>query len=125
MSLRDIVAPFTVWKRALEKPYTDKKPLVTRPGAARYRGFHVNAVDKCIGCGTCESVCQNEAIDLVPVDSRRPRGTATPGLRPESGLRPVLLVRPVRGYLPDRQSGHEQRVRLGGQRPGGVSLRAR
>ncbi len=83
MSLRDITAPFTVWKRALEKPYTDRKPLVNRPGADRYRGFHINAVDKCIGCGTCESVCQNEAIDLVPVESRKTK-------HGDSGLRPKV-----------------------------------
>ncbi|WP_416208218.1 4Fe-4S binding protein [Halomonas sp.] len=35
-----------------------------RPGAARYRGFHTNRHDICIGCGTCETVCQNAAIDL-------------------------------------------------------------
>jgi len=83
MSLRDIVSPFTVWKRALEKPYTEAKPLLTRPGADRYRGFHINDTDKCIGCGTCESVCQNEAIDLVPVEGRKTR-------HGDSGLRPRI-----------------------------------
>ncbi|HKK49215.1 MAG TPA: FAD-dependent oxidoreductase, partial [Alkalispirochaeta sp.] len=53
------------------------------PGADRYRGFHINDVTKCIGCGTCESICQNEAIDLVPVENR----TAKHG---DSGLRPQI-----------------------------------
>ncbi len=81
MSLKDIVAPFSVWKRVLEKPYTTKKPIDERPGAARYRGFHINDVDKCIGCGTCEEICQNAAIDLVPV-SKTKHG--------DSGLRPKI-----------------------------------
>lgn len=83
MSLKDIVAPFTVWKRALEKPYTDRKPLINRPGADRYRGFHINDVEKCIGCGTCETICQNEAIDLVPVEGRKTK-------HGDSGLRPQV-----------------------------------
>lgn len=83
MSLRDIIAPFSVWKRALEKPYTDRNPLLNRPGAPRYRGFHINDVDKCIGCSTCERVCQNEAIDLVPVEGRTPK-------HGDSGLRPKV-----------------------------------
>jgi len=81
MSLKDIIAPFSVWKRAFEKPYTTKKPLDERPGAARYRGFHINDMDKCIGCGTCEEICQNEAIDLVPVSETR---------HGDSGLRPKI-----------------------------------
>ena len=81
MSLKDIIAPFSVWKRALEKPYTTRKPLDERPGAPRYRGFHVNKLDVCIGCGTCEEVCQNEAIDMVPVKETR---------HGDSGLRPRI-----------------------------------
>jgi len=83
MSLKDIIAPFTVWKRALDKPYTSMKPLEDRPGAPRYRGFHVNKPDVCIGCGTCESICQNEAIDLVPVPGRKTK-------HGDSGLRPKI-----------------------------------
>jgi len=81
MSLKDILSPFYVWKRAFSKPFTTERPLSARPGAPRYRGFHQNDIDKCIGCGTCESICQNEAIDLMPV--REPK----PG---DSGLRPLV-----------------------------------
>ncbi len=81
MSLKDIVAPFSVWKRVFEKPYTNKKPIDTRPGAPRYRGFHINAVDTCIGCGTCEEICQNAAIDMVPCKDTR---------HGDSGLRPKM-----------------------------------
>ena len=83
MSLKDIISPLYVWKRAFEKPYTSVNPLTERPGAERYRGFHQNDLEKCIGCGTCEAVCQNAAIDLVPVD-----GIAT--TKADSGLRPKI-----------------------------------
>ena len=34
MSLKDLVAPFFVWQRAFEKPYTvSLKPIEERPGA--------------------------------------------------------------------------------------------
>ena len=65
MKLKDLIAPFAVWKRVFEKRYTVKKPIDERPGAARYRGFHKNDQKKCIGCGTCESICQNAAIDMT------------------------------------------------------------
>jgi len=83
MPLKDVIAPFYVWKRAFEKPYTTAKPIEERPGAGRYRGFHTNDMDLCIGCGTCETICQNEAIDMVPV----------PGIKTtaeDSGLRPMV-----------------------------------
>jgi glutamate synthase (NADPH/NADH) small chain len=83
MSLKDILSPFYVWKRAFEKPYTTPNPLTDRPGADRYRGFHQNDIEKCIGCGSCEEICQNAAIDLVPVEGVETR----PG---NSGLRPRI-----------------------------------
>lgn len=83
MILKDILSPLYVWKRAFEKPYTINKPLEDRPGAPRYRGFHTNDMEKCIGCGSCESICQNAAIDLVPVE-----GIET--TKKDSGLRPKI-----------------------------------
>ncbi len=83
MSVKDLIAPFSVWKRAFEKPYTTRRPIDDRPGAPRYRGFHTNDVNLCIGCGTCETVCQNEAIDLVESVTRKPR-------HGDSGLRPMV-----------------------------------
>ena len=83
MDIKDFIAPFAIWKRAFEKPFTVKKPIDQRPGAPHYRGFHKNDVEKCVGCGTCEAICMNKAIDLVPV-----KGLETkPG---DSGLRPRL-----------------------------------
>lgn len=83
MILKEILSPFYVWKRAFEKPYTTPNPLTDRPGAERYRGFHKNDMDKCIGCGTCETICQNAAIDMVPVE-----GIET--TKQDSGLRPMI-----------------------------------
>jgi len=83
MSLKDFIYPFYVWKRAFSKAFTTKKPLQERPGAKRYRGFHKNDLAKCIGCGSCEEICQNAAIDLVPVKGIE----TTDG---DSGLRPML-----------------------------------
>ena len=83
MSLKDILSPLTVWRRTAEKPYTVIDPINDRPGAARYRGFHKNDMEACIGCGTCETICQNAAIDLVPVEGIE----TTNG---DSGLRPQI-----------------------------------
>ena len=83
MSLKDIISPFYVWKRAFEKPYTTPNPLTDRPGAPRYRGFHKNDMEKCIGCGSCEEICQNSAIDMVPAE-----GIET--TKSDSGLRPII-----------------------------------
>jgi len=82
VSLKDFISPFYVWQRAFEKPYTQKRPLQERPGAPRYRGFHVNVTEECVGCGTCESICQNHAIDMVAVEGLEP-GPGDSGLRPK------------------------------------------
>ena len=81
MNLKDLLSPFFVWQRAFEKPYTTISPIQDRPGAAAYRGFHINIADTCIGCGSCHTICQNEAIDMVAVEELSGR----PG---DSGLRP-------------------------------------
>jgi len=65
MSVQDVFSPFKAWKNLFRDPVTIKDPINDRPGAARYRGFHQNDLDKCIGCGTCEEICQNGAIDMV------------------------------------------------------------
>ncbi|HMA61221.1 MAG TPA: FAD-dependent oxidoreductase, partial [bacterium] len=83
MKIEDILSPFNVWKRAFSKTFTTRKPLEERPGAKRYRGFHKNDLEKCIGCGSCEEICQNAAIDMVPVEGQE----TTDG---DSGLRPKI-----------------------------------
>lgn len=82
MKLKDLLSPFNVWKRAAQKPWTIKNPITDRPGADNYRGFHKNDFEKCIGCGTCEDICQNDAIDLVPVEKVE-TSMGDSGLRPK------------------------------------------
>ncbi|HBF87238.1 MAG TPA: oxidoreductase [Bacteroidales bacterium] len=82
MSLKDIISPFTAWGNIVKEPVTIKNPI-GRQAAPRYRGFHKNDLDKCIGCGTCETICENEAIDLVPVEGIKTKDG-------DSGLRPML-----------------------------------
>lgn len=82
MSLRDVLTPFTVWKNVLDEPVTIKNPI-GREAADRYRGFHKNDMETCIGCGSCEAICQNAAIDMVPVEGQ---GTDIG----DSGLRPQI-----------------------------------
>ena len=67
--------------QAVSKPFTVPVTGGPRPGAPRYRGWHINDVEKCIGCGTCSAICQNEAIDMVPVDDP---------VVGDSGLRPKI-----------------------------------
>ncbi len=83
MSIRDLLSPFTAWKHLLRDPVTIPDPINDRPGSARYRGFHKNDNEKCIGCGTCEAICQNGAIDMLPVATAETK----PG---DSGLRPRI-----------------------------------
>ncbi len=49
------------------KPVT--VPLEPRPAEANYRGFHLNDNEKCIGCSSCQKVCDNAAITMVKVPS--------------------------------------------------------
>ncbi len=83
MSIRDVLSPFTGWKYLFSDPVTIRDPLNDRPGAPRYRGFHQNDAEKCIGCGTCETICQNGAIDMVPVEGIETK-------QGDSGLRPRI-----------------------------------
>lgn len=47
------------------KPVTEK--LEPRVASERYRGFHLNDWEKCVGCSTCQKVCDNAAITMVKV----------------------------------------------------------
>ncbi len=42
-------------------------PMEPRPAAPNYRGFHLNDWEKCIGCGTCATICDNSAIRMVDI----------------------------------------------------------
>jgi glutamate synthase (NADPH/NADH) small chain len=67
------------------KPVT--VPLEPREAAANYRGFHVNDWELCIGCSTCQKVCDNAAITMVRI----------PGL-PEDPVMGVRNERPAIDY---------------------------
>jgi glutamate synthase (NADPH/NADH) small chain len=75
-----ILNPLKSWQFFARKPVT--VPLEPRPASLNYRGFHVNDWEKCIGCSTCQKVCDNAAITMVKV----------PGLAED----PVLGVRNLR-----------------------------
>jgi len=81
MKIKDILTPFSAWRKVFDEPVVIKDPVNERPGAPRYRGFHKNNIQECIGCGTCEDICENEAIDLIPVDGIETKAG-------DSGLRP-------------------------------------
>ena len=83
MRLKDIIYPFTAWSNVFKDPVTVKDPLNDRPGAPRYRGFHQNDLEECIGCGACSQICENEAIEMVPVEGIETK-------EGDSGLRPMV-----------------------------------
>jgi len=82
MNLKDILRPFTAWNNLARDPVTIKDPINERPGAPRYRGFHKNDIEECIGCGACASICETEAIKMVPVEGVETK-EGDSGLRPE------------------------------------------
>ncbi len=63
------------------------EPLEPRRASLRYRGFHLNDWEKCIGCSTCQKVCDNAAITMVKV----PR-------LPEDPVKGVRNLRPAIDY---------------------------
>ncbi len=63
------------------------KPLEPRPASDNYRGFHVNDWEQCIGCSTCQKVCDNAAITMVTI----------PAL-PEDPVKGIRNLRPAIDY---------------------------
>jgi glutamate synthase (NADPH/NADH) small chain len=51
-------------KYIFKKPVTVQYPKEKLELPERYRGFHVNDMDKCIGCGNCMSICPCQAITM-------------------------------------------------------------
>ena len=62
-----ILNPLKSWQFLGRKPVTE--PIKPRLASKNYRGFHVNDWEKCIGCSTCQKVCDNAAITMVRVPS--------------------------------------------------------
>jgi glutamate synthase (NADPH) small chain len=77
--LKHVLKPFTAWLKAFSKPYTEPMKETQREAAPLYRGWHINQVDACTGCGNCAQVCMNVAIDMVAVEETTKKDT---GLRP-------------------------------------------
>jgi len=75
---KSFFAPTKAWKFLFEKPVTIRVPKEKREASERYRGFHINDWDKCIGCGTCSRVCPTDAIQMVEV----------PGMEEKFGEKP-------------------------------------
>ena len=62
-----VLGPFVGLKYLFEKPRTIAYPYEKREISERYRGFHKNDLEKCIGCGNCSDICPCDAIDMVKV----------------------------------------------------------
>jgi glutamate synthase (NADPH/NADH) small chain len=62
-----ILGPIKTLGFFARKAVTEK--LEPRPAAGNYRGFHVNDWEVCIGCSTCQKVCDNAAITMVKIPS--------------------------------------------------------
>ena len=60
-----LLKPLSSVKYLFKKPHTLQYPKEEKPVPERYRGFHINDVDKCIGCGNCRDICPCAAITMV------------------------------------------------------------
>ncbi len=47
------------------KPVTE--PLQPRLASLNYRGFHLNDWEQCVGCASCQKICDNAAISMVEI----------------------------------------------------------
>jgi len=79
-----LLSPLKALQFFARKPVT--VPLEPRPAAQNYRGFHLNDHEKCIGCSSCQKVCDNAAISMVKVP-HLPEDPAKGGIR---NLRPAI-----------------------------------
>ena len=79
--LKGTLKPLTALKQFGKKPHTIEFPKKTLEAADRYRGFHYNELEDCIGCGNCSIICQNAAIDMIHIEGIE-------GKNGDSGLRP-------------------------------------
>jgi len=83
LNLKGILTPLTALKQMGKQPHTINFPDEEKNISDRYRGFHHNDLEACIGCGNCGTICMNEAIDMVSIAEV----SASPG---DSGLRPQI-----------------------------------
>ncbi len=80
-TIKNILSPFATLRYLGKKLHTVRYPKESKPTAERYRGFHYNDIETCIGCGNCANICQNAAIDMVKVEGIEPK-VGDSGLRP-------------------------------------------
>lgn len=81
INLKGLISPFSAIQQGAKPPHTLKYPAEEKETAERYRGMHFNDVEECIGCGTCSTICQNAAIDMVHLDGFE-TNSGDSGLRP-------------------------------------------
>lgn len=82
INIKGIVNPLLSLKQAGLKPHTVQYPYEKKETAERYRGLHYNDLNECIGCGTCSTICQNEAIDMIEIAEMGDPKNGDSGLRP-------------------------------------------
>ncbi|MCD6179700.1 MAG: FAD-dependent oxidoreductase [Bacteroidales bacterium] len=82
--LKGFVRPLTGISQFGKNPHTKRMDVLGQDTADRYRGFHYNDLQDCIGCGNCSTICMNEAIDMVELAAefniKEEKGNS--GLRP-------------------------------------------
>ncbi len=78
-----LVSPFLAMKQLFKKPHTVPIPKVVKPPAERYRGFHTNELEVCIGCGNCSRICPDNAIRMVPFPEYARKEPGSMPLRPQ------------------------------------------
>ncbi|MBK1641695.1 hypothetical protein CKO12_07360 [Chromatium okenii] len=65
LDIKGLIQPFGALKFTVKQPHTLNYPLEKRQDVIGYRGFHLNSLSLCVGCGNCQDICMNEAIDMV------------------------------------------------------------
>ncbi len=65
LDIKGVLHPFSALKQGFKRPHTLNYPLEKRQDVPGYRGFHVNSLIGCVGCGNCQDICMNEAIDMI------------------------------------------------------------
>ncbi|MBN2236792.1 MAG: FAD-dependent oxidoreductase [Bacteroidales bacterium] len=82
--LKGIVRPLIGLSQFGKNPHTKRLDVLGKDTADRYRGFHYNDLEACIGCGNCSTICMNGAIDMVELAAEFNISQA----KGNSGLRP-------------------------------------